>query len=59
MLGSGGGSVDGGLGGGDLISMTINGNLTLTDATLTGNGSYALSGVERASLTGGSAGNKL
>ena len=52
-LGSGGGSVDGGLGAGDLVNMLANGTLTLTDTTLTGNGSYALSNIERFSLTGG------
>jgi Ca2+-binding RTX toxin-like protein len=43
----------------DTIVESGNVNFTLTDATLTGNGSDSLTSIERAKLTGGASGNTI
>ena len=59
VVGAGGGTLTGGLGSGDQVNVTADVNFVLTNATLTGNGSYGLSGIEAASLTGGGSANNI
>ena len=58
-VGSGGGTVDGGVGSGNMISATADANFTLTDSSLGGLGNYSLSNIELASLSGGPGNNLI
>ncbi len=58
-LSTAGGIITGVLGSHDVISLTADLNLTLSDASLLAGGNYQLSGIEAARLTGGAAANKL
>ncbi|MBC7815710.1 MAG: hypothetical protein IAG10_02295 [Planctomycetaceae bacterium] len=57
--GTGNDTLDGGAGTADLVVDSGNVSFTLKNTQLTGNGTDTLTGVELASLTGGSSGNKL
>lgn len=56
--GSGTDTIDGGSGT-DTVVQTYNGNQTLTNTSLTGNGTDTLSNIEQANLTGGASNNSL
>lgn len=57
--GTGNDTLDGGAGTGDLVVDSGNINFTLKNTQLVGNGTDSLTGIETASLTGGTSSNKL
>src|SRR5579859_6924226 len=59
VLGSGGGTVDGGVGNANMISATADSNYTLSDSSLGGLANYSLSSIQLASLTGGNGNNSI
>ena len=60
LVGSAGNDVlFGGAGAVDRVDQTLDGTMSLDDTLLTGVGNDTLSGIERASLTGGAAGNLI
>ncbi|MCC7359753.1 MAG: hypothetical protein IT317_09765 [Anaerolineales bacterium] len=58
-LGTAGGVITGGLGSHDILSLTADMNLTLSDTALQAAGQFLLDGVEGASLTGGASANQF